>query len=94
MPKYEVTRAWHGVKVGQVFEAERISPALAGHVRKVRAVDGHLTPSTLPTTSAAKDQIMERLTALAIKFDKRQSVDKLRELLPDGDPLKTTNPAA
>lgn len=34
--KYQVTRAWPGVEVGQVIELDRIHPSLAAHVVAVR----------------------------------------------------------
>lgn len=35
--KYEVTRAWNGVEVGQIIEVENLHPALRANVRKVGA---------------------------------------------------------
>ena len=47
MPKYEVTKAWHGVAVGQIVEVERLHPALASHVRPIKQeAHGTLTPAT------------------------------------------------
>lgn len=46
MPKYEVMRPWHGVKAGQVFEADQLHPALASHVREVPIqTEAELTPA-------------------------------------------------
>lgn len=36
MKKFQVTRAWPGVEVGQVIELDRIHPSLAAHVVAVR----------------------------------------------------------
>lgn len=48
MPEYEVTRPWHGVQLGQRFDAESLHPALASHVRQVPKADAdaNLTPAT------------------------------------------------
>lgn len=35
MAKYRVKRAWHGVKVGQEFEADKLHPALLANVEEV-----------------------------------------------------------
>ncbi len=40
MPKYEVIRPWHGVSVGQVFETDRLHPALKSNVREVKTSVG------------------------------------------------------
>jgi hypothetical protein len=94
MPKYEVMKPWHGVKVGDIIETDSLHPALASHVREVTR--GVLTPATPAATSTAEEikaAVEKRLTELGIKFDKRLGLDKLRESLPDGDPLKTTQAA-
>lgn len=57
MPKYEVIRPWHGVEVGQLFEADSINPALASHVREVKPkadADATLTPATPDAATPAK----------------------------------------
>lgn len=48
MQKYEVTKAWHGVAVGQIVEMGCLHPALAAHVRPIHddAPQGTLTPAT------------------------------------------------
>jgi len=54
MAKYEVMKPWYGVKVGQVFEADQLHPALSSHVREAPSqTDGELTPAT-PETGTAK----------------------------------------
>ena len=47
MAKYEVVRAWFGVKVGQVVELKELHPALKSNVRLMNGeAGGELTPST------------------------------------------------
>ncbi|EJQ8906826.1 hypothetical protein N0O96_004226, partial [Cronobacter sakazakii] len=33
--KYEVTKPWHGVSLGDVVELENLHPSLKSHVRKL-----------------------------------------------------------
>lgn len=42
MPKYEVIRPWHGVSVGQVFETDRLHPALKANVREMTVAGGRI----------------------------------------------------
>lgn len=99
MPKYEVIRPWHGVEVGKVFNAERISPALAGHVRELKsaaaaeeagaaAVLVPATPGAAAGKKPAKGDVAKRLKELGIDFDGRKSAEELLALLPDDDSLK------
>lgn len=39
MTKYRVKRAWHGVNVGQEFEADILHPALLPNVEEVPVVE-------------------------------------------------------
>ena len=90
MAKYEVVRAWHGVKVGDVVETDKLHPALKPNVRKLQgATAAQLTPAlSLPIAGVTKDEVAKRLKELDIEFDGRKGLDELQALLPDGDPLK------
>ena len=90
MAKYEVVRAWHGVKVGDVVETDKLHPALKPNVR---LLSGDVVKLTTATPSAvagepSKGEVAKRLKALGIKFDGRGSLEDLQALLPEGDPLK------
>lgn len=48
--KYQVTRAWHGVAVGQIVELDGIHPSLAAHVIAAPAeVKSPAEPPTEPS---------------------------------------------
>ena len=86
MAKYQVTRAWHGVKVGDVVEIEKLHPALKPHVMKLS--DTVLTPATPEGGTGDKSRrevIQARLTELGIEFKGNFGAEKLSELLPDGE---------
>ncbi|MBK5074605.1 hypothetical protein I2492_15515 [Budviciaceae bacterium CWB-B4] len=87
MSKYEVVRPWFGVKKGSVVELKEVSPSLISHVRKI-SDDVELTVAT-PNAGADKNErkakIQARLTELGIDFKGNMGVDKLSELLPDGE---------
>lgn len=87
--KYEVTRPWHGVAVGDVVELEKLHPSLKSHVRKLSdKASAQLTPAT-PNAStdkqARKEAITKRLDELAIEHKGNLGADKLAELLPKGE---------
>lgn len=102
MPEYEVTRAWHGVEVGHRFEADRVSPALASHVRELKNAaeadfdatgnsGSKLTPATPSAATGKKPnkgEVIKRLKELGIEFDGRKSAEELLTLLPDDDSPK------
>lgn len=89
MPKYEVTRAWHGVSVGDVVELEQLHPALKSNVRLIRGeAAGVLDPATPAAATLNKGEVAKRLKELRIEFDGRKGAEELAALLPDGDPLK------
>ncbi|HDU2905274.1 TPA: hypothetical protein RFG09_000378 [Klebsiella aerogenes] len=86
MAKYQVTRAWHGVKVGDVVEIEKLHPALKPHVMKLS--DTVLTPATPEggtDNKSRKEIIQQRLTELNIEFKGNLGAERLSELLPDGE---------
>ncbi|HCJ7390049.1 TPA: hypothetical protein NVL70_002840 [Enterobacter hormaechei subsp. xiangfangensis] len=86
MAKYQVTRAWHGVNVGDVVEIEKLHPALKPHVMKIS--DAALTPATPDAGTGEKSRkevIQARLTELGIEFKGNLGAEKLSELLPDGE---------
>ncbi|HCM9410108.1 TPA: hypothetical protein N5N65_004111 [Enterobacter hormaechei subsp. xiangfangensis] len=86
MAKYQVTRAWHGVKIGDVVEIEKLHPALKPHVMKLS--DAALTPATPGAGTGEKTRkevIQARLTELGIEFKGNLGAEKLGELLPEGE---------
>ncbi len=89
MAKYEVVRAWFGVKVGQVVELKELHPALKSNVRLMNGeAGGELTPSTPGAGTGEKSRkeiIQGRLTELGIEFKGNFGAEKLSELLPDGE---------
>ncbi|EHE7802947.1 MULTISPECIES: hypothetical protein [Enterobacter] len=89
MAKYEVVRAWFGVKVGQVVELKELHPALKSNVRLMNGeAGGELTPSTPGAGTGEKSRkeiIQGRLTELGIEFKGNLGAEKLSELLPDGE---------
>lgn len=90
MPKYEVTRAWHGVNEGDVVELAKLHPALKANVRPIKGQAAELEPSTPAGTSENerkldKGVIAKRLKELEIKFDGRSGADELATLLPEGE---------
>lgn len=89
MSKYEVVKPWHGVALGQTVEMDNVHPALKSHLRLMRGDSGaELTPAT-PSAStekqARKDAIAARLDELGIEHKGNLGVEKLSELLPDGE---------
>lgn len=89
MAKYEVVRPWNGVKVGDVVELKELHPALKSNVRLMRGeAGGELSPATPAAgtdTKSRKEVIQARLTELGIEFKGTLGVEKLGELLPDGE---------
>ncbi|EHB5917558.1 hypothetical protein BvCms565_00375 [Escherichia coli] len=89
MAKYEVVRAWFGVKVGQVVELKELHPALKSNVRLMNGeAGGELNPSTPDAGTGEKSRkevIQARLTELGIEFKGNLGAEKLSELLPDGE---------
>jgi len=87
--KYEVTKPWHGVSLGDVVEFEKLHPALKSHVRKMSAKSAAaLTPATPGAgsdTKSRKEAIVARLDELGIEHKGNLGVEKLSELLPDGE---------
>lgn len=89
MPKYEVVRGWHGVKVGGVLVLDKVHPSLESHLRLMRGEAGvELTPATPESVSDApsrKEVITTRLKELGIEFKGNLGAEKLSELLPPGE---------
>ena len=89
MAKYEVVRAWFGVKVGQVVELKELHPALKSNVRLINGeAGGELTPSNPGAGTGEKSRkeiIQGRLTELGIEFKGNLGAEKLSELLPEGE---------
>ncbi|KMK17794.1 hypothetical protein [Pluralibacter gergoviae] len=89
MAKYEVVRPWNGVTLGQVVEIDKLHPALKSNVRLMRGeAGGELSPATPAAGTDAKSRkevIQARLTELGIEFKGTLGVEKLGELLPDGE---------
>ena len=87
--KYEVTRPWHGVSLGDVVELEKLHPSLKSHVRKLSGkASAELTPSTPDASTekqARKQAITKRLDELGIEYKGNLGADKLAELLPEGE---------
>ena len=87
--KYEVTRPWHGVSLGDVVELEKLHPSLKSHVRKLSVkASAELTPSTPDASTekqARKQAITKRLDELGIDYKGNLGADKLAELLPEGE---------
>jgi hypothetical protein len=87
--KYEVIKPWHGVAKGDVVELNTVHPSLKSHVRKLSdKASSALTPATPTATSdnkARKDAITARLDELGIEHKGNLGVEKLSELLPDGE---------
>jgi hypothetical protein len=88
MPKYEVIRAWNGVKVGDAVElADPVHPSLRSNVRLLRGavadavnlVEGDTSPADIDLTDKAA--VVKELKRLKIQFDGRLSVEELAELL-------------
>lgn len=87
--KYEVIKPWHGVAVGDVVKLDKVHPSLKSHVRKLSdKASAELVPATPTATSekqARKDAITKRLDELGIEYKGNLGVDKLAELLPEGE---------
>lgn len=89
MAKYEVVRPWYGVKVGDVVEVEELHPALKSNLRLMKGeAAGTLTPATPSAGSDAKprkEAVIARLDELGIEHKGNLGIEKLSELLPDGE---------
>lgn len=89
MAKYEVISPWHGVKRGDVVEMETLHPVLASNVRLLEGeIAEALTPSTPGAGTGEVDKkaiIKAKLTELGIEFKGNLGVEKLAELLPEGE---------
>lgn len=87
--KYEVTKPWHGVSLGDVVEFEKLHPALKSHVRKLSGkASAELTPATPDASTdkqARKQVIVARLDELGIEHKGNLGAEKLSELLPEGE---------
>lgn len=87
--KYEVTRPWHGVALGDVVELEKLHPSLKSHVRKLSGkASAELTPATPDASTdkqARKQAITKRLDELGIEYKGNLGAEKLAELLPEGE---------
>ncbi|EJA3078712.1 hypothetical protein MYD35_004113 [Cronobacter sakazakii] len=87
--KYEVTKPWHGVSLGDVVELENLHPSLKSHVRKLSGkASAELTPATPDASTdkqARKQAITKRLDDLGIEYKGNMGVDKLAGLLPEGE---------
>lgn len=93
MPKYQVTIAWVGVKVGDVIETENpINPAFLTNVKEleesaavlVAAINPEQSQSSPTDTEVKLDKgaICKRLKELGIQFDGRKNAEELAKLLP------------
>lgn len=89
MSKYEVVKPWHGVALGQVVDMDEVHPALKSHVRLMNGdAGGTLAPATPNAGSdvkSRKEAIAGRLDELGIEYKGNLGVDRLSELLPDGE---------
>ncbi|MDU4747705.1 MAG: hypothetical protein E6X99_15950 [Pantoea sp.] len=87
--KYEVIKPWHGVATGDVFEFETVHPSLKPHLRKLSGKAATelvpATPNAGTDAKARKDAITKRLDELGIEHKGNLGVDKLTELLPEGE---------
>ncbi|WP_312265086.1 hypothetical protein [Mixta calida] len=87
--KYEVTRPWHGVSLGDVVELEKLHPSLKSHVHKLSGkASAELTPATPDASTdkqARKQAITKRLDELGIEYKGNLGAEKLAELLPEGE---------
>jgi len=87
--KYQVTKAWHGVAVGDVVELDKLHPSLKAHVLKLSESSvtalSPATPDGAIDKQARKQAITTRLTELGIEFKGNLGAEKLAELLPDGE---------
>lgn len=87
--KYEVTRPWSGVSLGDVVELEKLHPSLKSHVRKLSGkASAELTPATPDASTdkqARKQAITKRLNELGIEYKGNLGAEKLAELLPEGE---------
>lgn len=54
--RYEVVRAWHGVKKGDVIEIENIHPALLPNVKLLPITTGVKEVNEVEKVEAAKDE--------------------------------------
>lgn len=87
MALYEIVRPWHGVNKGDVIELDKVHFALESHVKSA-SKGVTLAPATPEAASEPKDRkstIQARLTELGIEYKGTLGVDKLTELLPEGE---------
>lgn len=94
MPKFEVIKSWHGVKVGDVVVLDEVHPALKANVRALKGQAAELVPSTPAASTGEKERkgkIIAKLKELKIDFDGRKNADELGALLPP-DELKALFP--
>lgn len=88
MPKYQVTIAWVGVKVGDVIETENpINPAFLTNVKELGESAVVMITANVPKQPESKKEldkgeICKRLKELGIQFDGRKNAEELAKLLP------------
>ena len=87
--KYQVIRPWHGVKIGDVVEFEKLHPSLKSHVIKLSVSSaGYFSPASSDAGTDAKtrkEAIIKRLEELGIEHKGNLGVERLSELLPEGE---------
>lgn len=87
--KYEVVKPWHGVALGDVVELGKVHPSLKPHVRKLSdKAAAELVPATPGAgtdNKARKEAVIARLDALGIEHKGNLGLEKLIELLPEGE---------
>lgn len=87
--KYEVVKPWHGVALGDVVELGKVHPSLKPHVRKLSdKAAAELVPATPVAgtdNKARKEAVIARLDALGIEHKGNLGLERLTELLPEGE---------
>lgn len=87
--KYEVIKPWHGVALGDVVDLGKVHPSLKPHVRKLSdKAAAELVPATPGAgtdNKARKEAVIARLDALGIEHKGNLRLEKLTELLPEGE---------
>ncbi|MDV1857882.1 hypothetical protein RZR38_19120 [Citrobacter freundii] len=87
--KYEVVKPWHGVALGDVVELGKVHPSLKPHVRKLSdKAAAELVPATPGAgtdNKARKEAVIARLDELGIEHKGNLGLEKLTELLPEGE---------
>lgn len=89
--KYEVTRAWNGVEVGQILELENLHPALRANVRKVRADAPVSSGDDVAAAKAQATKIIDdaKVEAQSIKDEAQAEADKIKAAVtPPPPPAK------